>query len=533
MADGITVDNGTLTDYVASTDEVTIAGLLAHVQRMKLVDGTDGGTDVIPGSTANGLDVDVTRITSPVASGTITALDGFVQLKTDGAHSVGIQVTGIWDQELVCEGSYDGVTWTTDIGQIMWDVRASPAFIGHMTLGQSSIGGASRNGHFRVDSAPFLYVRLRARNVGGVPGTASVVLVGSATPCPLPTTAYQMMIFDGVAPTSAKVSPAMPHPPFGWDWDNSQTLDAGTLTGMSQTTGPNGLLIKTEYADDPTFPAAATWDGGDLDAWTMRFTAGISAAEDAAHAKHMYMANWLRFRYYAAAYSTGSGKYTVYASFVKSNADSPATIAPSTADQSSASGDVGQLPNYAPSGPAGRLPLEASLLVAKDAAANTNGGKYRMLRVDASQRLIVQHEAGLPAGTNNIGKVDPNAAPEIALNVTGTTIPQSPPASGGVGTVHASGAAAVAATALVSAPGAGLSIYVTDMEGSNEGTAKNTVSLYEGTAVRMFGRSMGADGGGFATNLKTPWKLPANTALGYAISAAQQYYLTVSYYIAP
>lgn len=531
MADGVPITAGAGTTI--GTDEVTIGGTLQHVQRVKLVDGTDGGTDAIPGTAANGLDVDVTRIASPVASGTITALNGTVQLKTDGAHSVGIQVTGTWDQELVCEGSYDGTTWTSDIGQTMWDVRASPAFIGYMTLGQSSIGGASRNGHFRVDSAPFLYVRLRARNVGGTPGTASVVLVGSATPCPLPTHSYQMMIFDAVAPTSAKVSPAMPHPPFGFDWDNTQTLDSGTLTGMSQTTGPNGLLIKTEYSDDPTFPAGGTSDGGDLDAWTMRFTAGISTAEDAAHAKHLYMANWLRFRYFAAAYSTGTGKYTVYASFIKANSDSPSTLSPATVDQSSASGDVGQLPNYAPSGPAGRLPLGAALLVAKDAAANTNGGKYRMLRVDASQRLIVAQESALPAGTNNIGKVDANAAPGITPNTTGTTIPQAPPASGGIGTVHASGAAIVAATALVSAPGAGLSIYVTDMEGSNEGTVKNTVSLFEGTTTRIFGRSMGADGGGFATNLKTPWKLPANTALGYAISAAQQYYLTVSYYIAP
>ena len=58
MADGVTVDNGSLTDYTASTDEVTIGGLLGHVQRVKLVDGTDGGTDVIAGSAAKGLYVD-------------------------------------------------------------------------------------------------------------------------------------------------------------------------------------------------------------------------------------------------------------------------------------------------------------------------------------------------------------------------------------------------------------------------------------------------------------------------------------------
>lgn len=64
MADNVTVDNGALTDYIASTDEVTIGGVTAQVQRMKLVDGTDGGTGLIGGDAANGLDVDVTRLPS-------------------------------------------------------------------------------------------------------------------------------------------------------------------------------------------------------------------------------------------------------------------------------------------------------------------------------------------------------------------------------------------------------------------------------------------------------------------------------------
>jgi hypothetical protein len=54
MADTVTVDNGGLTDYVVGSDEVTIGGTLQHVQRVKLVDGTDGGTTLISGD-AQGL----------------------------------------------------------------------------------------------------------------------------------------------------------------------------------------------------------------------------------------------------------------------------------------------------------------------------------------------------------------------------------------------------------------------------------------------------------------------------------------------
>lgn len=119
------------------------------------------------------------------------------------------------------------------------------------------------------------------------------------------------------------------------------------------------------------------------------------------------------------------------------------------------------------------------------------------------------------------------------LNVTGNAASQTPPTIGGTGTIHVSGAATVAATALVAAPGAGLSIYVTDIETTNAGAAAQTITLFEGTTNARFVRYMAAGGGGGVTNLRTPWKLPAATALGYAVGAAQQYYMTVSYFVAP
>jgi hypothetical protein len=88
-------------------------------------------------------------------------------------------------------------------------------------------------------------------------------------------------------------------------------------------------------------------------------------------------------------------------------------------------------------------------------------------------------------------------------------------------------------TTAIAAPGAGLSIYVTDMEGSNAGSAQTVTTFFEGAGTTArYVRVLAASGGGFVTNLKTPWKLPANTALTLSQSAANQGYYTVNYYIA-
>lgn len=60
MADTVAITAGSGTTI--GTDEVTIGGTLQHVQRIKLVDGADGGTALIGGDATNGLDVDVTRV---------------------------------------------------------------------------------------------------------------------------------------------------------------------------------------------------------------------------------------------------------------------------------------------------------------------------------------------------------------------------------------------------------------------------------------------------------------------------------------
>jgi len=60
MPDNVYIDSGV--DTPVSTDYVNIGGTDGHVQRVKLVDGTNNGTSLISGDSTYGLDVDVTRI---------------------------------------------------------------------------------------------------------------------------------------------------------------------------------------------------------------------------------------------------------------------------------------------------------------------------------------------------------------------------------------------------------------------------------------------------------------------------------------
>lgn len=129
----------------------------------------------------------------------------------------------------------------------------------------------------------------------------------------------------------------------------------------------------------------------------------------------------------------------------------------------------------------------------------------------------------------------------VGTAATGTRVAIHPAASFTLGTastnvgapVYVTGTGTAASTSLVAAPAAGLSIYVTDMEGSNEGTTGTAIALQEGVGgATRYRRFLAASGGGFVSNLKTPWKLPAATALAYLVSAATTWNLTVNFYVA-
>ena len=142
--------------------------------------------------------------------------------------------------------------------------------------------------------------------------------------------------------------------------------------------------------------------------------------------------------------------------------------------------------------------------------------------------FLIEPSPSLAASVANIGTV--TVAPTIGAATAAPAQGTSATVAGGIGEAYITGAAAVASTALIVAPAAGLSIYVTDMEGSNAGAANTLLSLAEGATVK-YARFMAASGGGFVTNLRTPWKLPAATALNYIVGTATTYHLTVNYFI--
>ncbi len=91
MADNLTTTTTVSTipsGTVIATDEISSA----HVQIVKLMDGTDGGSGRIGGDAANGLDVDVTRVSGTVTVGdggsTISVDDGGSSLTVDGTVTV-------------------------------------------------------------------------------------------------------------------------------------------------------------------------------------------------------------------------------------------------------------------------------------------------------------------------------------------------------------------------------------------------------------------------------------------------------------
>lgn len=92
---------------------------------------------------------------------------------------------------------------------------------------------------------------------------------------------------------------------------------------------------------------------------------------------------------------------------------------------------------------------------------------------------------------------------------------------------------AVTDAALVAAPGAGQSIYVTGISASNTSATKSRLDVKDGTTIR-YSMMLAADGGGFVDHFDPPWKITANTALNGALgTAVTDVRVNVHFFIAP
>lgn len=76
MADNVDITAGSGT--TVATDDVDLGSGVAHVQYVKLADGTDGGTALIPGTVARGLLVEPTRQSVSVGQTPTTSSHAYV-----------------------------------------------------------------------------------------------------------------------------------------------------------------------------------------------------------------------------------------------------------------------------------------------------------------------------------------------------------------------------------------------------------------------------------------------------------------------
>lgn len=239
-------------------------------------------------------------------------------------------------------------------------------------------------------------------------------------------------------------------------------------------------------------------------------------------------------------------------------------------DAASASGDEGVL----------------VMAVRRDTAAVGSGadGDYSTVNVNSSGRLYTTAtvDAALPAGTNNIGDVDVLTLPNVTL-AAGTNTNEvvgdaaddaaaagNPVSIGGYaiqtdgtdpGTVSAEGdvtrlrtdmqrvllvnvtnprmwqasadyASAQTNASVKAAPGAGLSLYVTDLVLSNGATAGN-ITLLDGSGGTVLFEIYPAINGGVAHSFRNPIRLTANTALCITSTTVTTHSINVCGYIAP
>jgi hypothetical protein len=87
-------------------------------------------------------------------------------------------------------------------------------------------------------------------------------------------------------------------------------------------------------------------------------------------------------------------------------------------------------------------------------------------------------------------------------------------------------------TSVKAAPGAGLSLYITDILISNGATAGN-ITLLDGSGGTVKFEIYPAINGGATTNLRTPIKLTANTALCITSTTVTTHSITINGFIAP
>jgi hypothetical protein len=361
MADNVELNAGT-GGAIAATDDV--AGV--HYQRVKLVDGTLGGTDAIAGDATNGLDVDVTRI---IPGTTATALGK----AEDVAHASG------------------------DVGVLMLAVRRDTAAVGSGTDGDNSTLNVDASGHLYVNGSG---VTQPVSDAGGsltVDGTVAVsgtVTVASHAVTNAGTFVTQV---DGAALTSL------------------QLIDNLVLAeDAAHGSGDPGLMAFAVRRDADTSLVGTDGDYAPLQvnaagSLKVAITAGAGSGGTSIADGAAFTRDTTSITPVGAVVETSAPTLT--------NGDA-AGLSMTTAGAlrvAVASGGIAGIAED--SAAAGGEDGVMVLAVRRDTAASSSGtdGDFSTLNVNATGRLYTSTtvDAALPAGTNNIGDVDVLTLPAI------------------------------------------------------------------------------------------------------------------------
>lgn len=156
MADNVAITAGSGTNI--ATDEVT--GTLEHVQLMKIAISTDGSRTLIPADAANGIDVDVTRVSGQVQVG-----DGTNAIAIDTAPADGELNTVNALQSMSRTMMFNGTTWdrargdTTngldvDVTRVQGTVTVSGTVTANAGTGTLAVSGPLTDTQLRATAVP-------------------------------------------------------------------------------------------------------------------------------------------------------------------------------------------------------------------------------------------------------------------------------------------------------------------------------------------------------------------------------------------
>lgn len=673
------VDAGTqrvtvATDDVVSVDDnagsLTVDAPLATPVNVQIGDGTDtvgvtaaGDLQVdlqtaLPAGSNNIGDVDVANVVPVTATGTITALNGTVQIDVGGYGAVGIQLSGTWAATVEFQASVDGTNWsalqvvpvgsgtavTTSTANGIWyaDVGGlnlirceATAFTSgtvqvdlqsNVASGKSAAGGGS-GGTSLADDSAFTVGATQLTPVGGTFRSVRDLVDDNDAGAFAMTqrralfTSVETPLGQSAMDDTADAVKSMPVDaagaivgtsgnPLRVDPTGTTAQPVSDNAGSLTVDAPVGTPLNAQLSDG--VQTAGITAAGSLDVNIAESAASVTVAQpthdnlqcnanvqvadaDAGRTNPVPVqkTDGVNFEEVLLDLDSGAGnewrpgvnlrKITAAGSVELGTSADPVRVDPTGTTIQPVSGTV--TANAGTGNQGVNLTQIAGNAVAAGSGIDGTG----------VQRVVLPSDVALPAGDNNIGNVDivtlPDegqqvmassisvavASDQSAIEVVGDAASDAPVAGnpllmggrasdleptavsldgdavavwldrlGRVVTVgghppqlasatHGPKTLNVTAsgdTALVAAPGASLSIYVTGFWLSNNAATKIKALLRDGTTAR-YGGTLAADGGGVTrNNISPPWKLAANAALNVNLPSTGDVEASVEFFVA-